>query len=549
MTSLDPVTERARFLYAALALRVFTVKDLADYSGVNLSTVQTYLRRDSQWFEEVDVLRSGRRGGSYKRYRLMEGAREQLKTLGAHLAVELPAGRLAPMVSYSEASEAEIARFDTAFAAASISLARYAQSDEPQRKQKLLELARYQLLDAKDALTQQQSEPREDAYTTLARRYEELSGKPLSDVDTGATRSVYQKVWPEDLPSADSVRNIRSWFTDWTGRIVGNRSPGALGPDPAESVERALRVELNTSSGWTESDTLLAPAARLFELVDPQPNAVRAQLSREVSRQLKLSVDRSDTIGLCQLAVMASLLDLERAASLLFEKLKNSNASSALSRVGRRTLTIALARLAGPNAIAHEPAAGMYAQSLLTHPDSTTIDMAVLTPAALRSKMVDAPQVLQMFASRVYGQRTAELEIEWRQLESTIMRNLTIALLESHFAPLVLKWESLLGSSYGVDFISALTDPKSGNVALRRENEGSDFALLVTHDSALGDTTIRLPTTHDSADGRMLGRLIDTRPRLRRSAPFMGPLVAKGVARLEQEQRRRGLPITPHAVV
>jgi DNA-binding transcriptional ArsR family regulator len=82
--------DRYRVLNAILALREFTVADLAHYSGVKKNTVQTVLGRDARFVERDGVVAQGRRGGQPIRYQLRAEAEgdlaailRQLEGLGA----------------------------------------------------------------------------------------------------------------------------------------------------------------------------------------------------------------------------------------------------------------------------------------------------------------------------------------------------------------------------------------------------------------------------------------------------------------------------------
>jgi hypothetical protein len=85
---------RFRVLNAILALREFTVADLAHYSGVKVNTVRTVLGRDSHFVEclGAQAQAQGRRGGQPIQYRLradteheLVGVLRQLEDVGADL--------------------------------------------------------------------------------------------------------------------------------------------------------------------------------------------------------------------------------------------------------------------------------------------------------------------------------------------------------------------------------------------------------------------------------------------------------------------------------
>jgi hypothetical protein len=76
----DPMAQLSRYrvLNAILALREFTVADLARYSGVKDTTVRTVLGRDSRYIERAGTQTRGRRGGQPIQYRLQPGAEDSL---------------------------------------------------------------------------------------------------------------------------------------------------------------------------------------------------------------------------------------------------------------------------------------------------------------------------------------------------------------------------------------------------------------------------------------------------------------------------------------
>jgi hypothetical protein len=62
--------ERYKVLGAMLALKQFTVEDLARFSGVNPTTVRTVLNREAKYLHEAGRRATGQPGGQYTRYEL-----------------------------------------------------------------------------------------------------------------------------------------------------------------------------------------------------------------------------------------------------------------------------------------------------------------------------------------------------------------------------------------------------------------------------------------------------------------------------------------------
>jgi hypothetical protein len=77
--------ERYKVLSAMLALKEFTVEDLAYFSKVKANTVSTILARESSFVQELGKQSTGRRGGQFIKYRLnpetINVLREEIKGL------------------------------------------------------------------------------------------------------------------------------------------------------------------------------------------------------------------------------------------------------------------------------------------------------------------------------------------------------------------------------------------------------------------------------------------------------------------------------------
>jgi phosphoglucosamine mutase len=73
------VLERYRTLGAMLALRTFSVPEVAALAGVREATVRTILRRERKYLEKVGVRQTGRRGGQLTLWRLLPDASETIR--------------------------------------------------------------------------------------------------------------------------------------------------------------------------------------------------------------------------------------------------------------------------------------------------------------------------------------------------------------------------------------------------------------------------------------------------------------------------------------
>lgn len=74
------MTERYKVLGAVLALRKFTVAEVARFSGVKETTVRTVLGRESVYWETIDSEGAPKRGGQYKQYRLKDESIGKLRS-------------------------------------------------------------------------------------------------------------------------------------------------------------------------------------------------------------------------------------------------------------------------------------------------------------------------------------------------------------------------------------------------------------------------------------------------------------------------------------
>src|SRR5215469_1504581 len=83
--------ERYRALGAMLALRNFSVPEVAALAQVQEATVRTVLRRERRYVEKVGKQRTGRRGGQLDRWQLRAGAPSAIRDMLKHLE-ELGAG-------------------------------------------------------------------------------------------------------------------------------------------------------------------------------------------------------------------------------------------------------------------------------------------------------------------------------------------------------------------------------------------------------------------------------------------------------------------------
>jgi hypothetical protein len=73
-------TERYKVLGAVLALKEFTVADLATFSGVKPNTVRTVLGREPELVDEIGKQETGAKGGQFTRYHIRSDAIDRLRS-------------------------------------------------------------------------------------------------------------------------------------------------------------------------------------------------------------------------------------------------------------------------------------------------------------------------------------------------------------------------------------------------------------------------------------------------------------------------------------
>jgi hypothetical protein len=137
------LSERYKVLGAIVALREFTVEDIANRTGVKQNTVSTILARERPLLEKIADEKTGRRGGKRKRYRIKP---DSAKTLYSELT-ELYRNLPAPEVTETERDVQSESKSPSSvplglLAAEDTLLARYTEAEDHEEKQRLLRLAK-----------------------------------------------------------------------------------------------------------------------------------------------------------------------------------------------------------------------------------------------------------------------------------------------------------------------------------------------------------------------------------------------------------------------
>src|SRR5262245_34848718 len=127
--------ERYKVLGAIVALREFTVEDIANKTGVKQNTVSTILARERGFLEKIADEKTGRRGGPRKRYRIKpefaESLHSELKELDALATMR-------PLQTEPKSPSVPLGLL----AAEDTLLFRYTNADDREEKQRLLRLAK-----------------------------------------------------------------------------------------------------------------------------------------------------------------------------------------------------------------------------------------------------------------------------------------------------------------------------------------------------------------------------------------------------------------------
>lgn len=177
--------ETYKVLAAVLALNTFTIKELADFSGVNEITVRTILGRRSDLVQPVGLaVTAAKRGGRTKTYTLRPDAaplvERQLAALSnlAPPAVAVPSPEQTPPVS-----QAELEPPISMLAAEDTLRRKYVHAFSEEERKTLVHMAKIQLGVARSALQQYASQKANPV--ALARLEQNLN-------DLTAINSVYE---------------------------------------------------------------------------------------------------------------------------------------------------------------------------------------------------------------------------------------------------------------------------------------------------------------------------------------------------------------------
>jgi hypothetical protein len=204
------VRARYKTLAAAVALERFTVADLVRYSGIKRTTVQSVVQRAGRYIDSVDELRTGKRGGRPKVYRVRpERADELLATLQE---IEESFADSEPRTSSGDDGLAAVAIARNA-------LVRVRDSTEDAERERLVELARASLEDV-------------DTVAPGSRLLCALSWRRACAILTNPSRRDYQHVATEsgiapddvvdttNLPTAPQLCTLVGYMPDGRERLL-----------------------------------------------------------------------------------------------------------------------------------------------------------------------------------------------------------------------------------------------------------------------------------------------------------------------------------------
>jgi hypothetical protein len=218
---------------------------------------------------------------------------------------------------------------------------------------------------------------------------------------------------------------------------------------------------------------------------------------------------------------MAAVFDCETALDSLLVATLHSHVGADGDASERGVILRALARFARPRGVSVWRSAASYAQALLGKSDRHPADFSDLVAAALRAKMVDPRVLLHRYSERTYGHPHSSLDLNASR-EATVMRNITIALHEVGFTPLVDELPTLLTHDYGRAFFKALSNPTYGALDLL-DRDGHDYVVrlgpLIAQRLAIKrPPDVPIPIDSQSAEGEVLYRLMEERSVAYRSA-------------------------------
>jgi hypothetical protein len=192
--------EKYRVLGAMAALREFTVADLARFSDVKARTVQTVLDRNKNLREEIGRESTGRRGGSYVRYRLAPDAETELisklRTLESVGAIHRP-----------KSAEASSKLPNELVAAEYTVLTEFPAADSSDDRRRLLSLARSSLDDVRDDTSLDQAQDLQvEAHCRILDFLIRLSEQELAAQDDVKLRPPWSQLFGEFVSLSLSVQ-------------------------------------------------------------------------------------------------------------------------------------------------------------------------------------------------------------------------------------------------------------------------------------------------------------------------------------------------------
>jgi hypothetical protein len=218
--------ERYKVLKWMLELKEFTIAELSERSGVNKSTVYTFVRRHRGELLELDKIGTGRRGGAPVRFKVRAddkaALREELE------AITAPVESASPLP-------------DDALAALEILKKEYPRAADDARRAKLLRMARQYVRSASD-----DADPGERSY--------KLGLECLADVIDGYTEAARI-----DAPA-------RAMLEKLCHRLLDTVPPLWERPTPAAAISASARRAIMSSGTYASLRRLVGDNVQKFEI-------------------------------------------------------------------------------------------------------------------------------------------------------------------------------------------------------------------------------------------------------------------------------------------
>ncbi|HEU5138092.1 MAG TPA: hypothetical protein VFU13_23305 [Steroidobacteraceae bacterium] len=491
---------KARVLSAALALREFTVAELAAFSGVKLGTVQGVIDRQSKYFDHLESVATGRRGGQPNRFRFRDELREAVEADFRLVSKDKLADE--PRLAGPNVEK----HFNVALASAQSALTKLSSTNEPDETDALTRTIPRLMRAARTALALAEESPEHDTFR-----------RQLSALQAKMDNVLAPKV---EIPSRGwiSPRAVEDWQRDWTESLqsIAAKANESNELEPAET----LLGHLLNGNGFSVSgpEQILLPAAALAA------RPVDGERTRQVRRRIAECLAERDVLQqasrFTSLVACAAVCGSSESLEPLLTAVTRPGFNAQIAGDARKIVLRSIARFARPSSTDDAERAALVSYVLLNRSETRERDLTALLPATVRGDMVSGRQLMEEVASSLYGSGSdvvADESIE----ERSLMRNLAAAFTTDRMQTLAAILPNLVCKAAGERFVASFANRDYGAIRLRGND---DLGFVLSPGRALlqaGDLAdayhAQVPVDPRSESGQILKRLI-----LRDSATLRG---------------------------